>query len=112
MEGLASLNQTLLRGIPSYQQVFGGLAHFSAPLTLLAFIKNVTLLKPSLDLSCTGRGFTPCTTCPGTIDLLTCGGTYTSIMAQKLDGKLISMNSLRIAVQVFMDRILSTDKAL
>ena len=56
MEGLDTPNQTLLRGISSYQRVFGGRAHFSASLPFLAFVKNVSLLNPSLDPACAGGG--------------------------------------------------------
>ena len=48
MEGLATLNQTLLRFLPSFRRVFGGREHFSASLPLLAFIKNVLLLNPPM----------------------------------------------------------------
>ena len=51
MEGLATLNQTLLRGIPSCRRVFGGRAHFSISLPLLVFFNNMSLLDPSLDPS-------------------------------------------------------------
>ena len=51
MEGIVTLNQTLLRGLPSYWRFFRGGAHFSASLPLLAFIKNVSLMNPSLDPS-------------------------------------------------------------
>ena len=56
MEGLATPNQDLTRGLPSCLRVFGGRAHFSASLPLLAFVKNVSLLNPSLDPTCTGGG--------------------------------------------------------
>ena len=56
MEGLATLNQTLLRGIPSFQRFFGGRLHFSASLSLLTFVNNASLLNPSLDPSCSGGG--------------------------------------------------------
>ena len=56
MEGLATLNQTLMRGLPSYSRVFGGRNHFSASLPLLAFVKSVSLMKPSLDPEFTGGG--------------------------------------------------------
>ena len=56
MEGLYTLNQTLLRGIPSCRRVFGGRANFRFSLPLLAFVKSVSLLKPSLDLACAGGG--------------------------------------------------------
>ena len=56
MEGLATLNQSLTRGLPSCCRVFGGRAHFSSSLPLLAFVKNVSLLNPSLDPAYTGGG--------------------------------------------------------
>ena len=59
MEGLATLNQDLMRGLSSCLQVFGGRAYFSASLPMLAFVKNVSLLNPSLDPTCTGGGSLP-----------------------------------------------------
>ena len=61
MEGLATLNQDLMRCLSSCSRVFGGRAHFSASLPLLEFVKNVSLLNPSLDPACTGGGGS----CPG-----------------------------------------------
>ena len=55
-EGLATLNQALMRGLPSCRRVFGGRAHFSASLPLLALVKNVSLMNPSLDPACAGGG--------------------------------------------------------
>ena len=49
MEGLATLNQALMRGLTSCFQVFGGRDHFSASLPLLTFLKNLSLLSPSLN---------------------------------------------------------------
>ena len=40
MDGLATLNQALMRGLPSCRQIFGGRTHFSASLPLLAFVKT------------------------------------------------------------------------
>ena len=57
MEGIATLNQALMRDLPSCSRVFGGRAHFSASLPLLALKQNVSLLNPSLDPACTGGGF-------------------------------------------------------
>ena len=54
MDGLATLNQALMRGLSSCRRIFGGRAHFSASLPLLVFVKNVSLLNPSLDPACTG----------------------------------------------------------
>ena len=59
MEGLATLNYALMRGLPSCCRIFGGRAHFSASTPLLAFVKHVSLMNPSLDPVCTGEGFTP-----------------------------------------------------
>ena len=56
MEGLATLIQSLMRGLPSCCRVFGGRAHFSASLLLLAFVKNMILLNPSLDPDCVWGG--------------------------------------------------------
>ena len=50
VEGLATLNHVLLRGIPSYQRVFLGRTHFSTSLPILAFVKNFLLINPSLYL--------------------------------------------------------------
>ena len=49
MEGLSTLNQSLIRGLPSCCQIFRGRGHLSASPLLLAFVKNVSLLNPSLD---------------------------------------------------------------
>ena len=38
-----------MRGLTSCRQVLGGRDHFSASLPLLAFVKNVSLMNPSLD---------------------------------------------------------------
>ena len=59
IEGLATLNQDPMRGLPSCCHIFGGRAHFSASLHLLAFVKNVSMMNPSLDTVCIGGGFTP-----------------------------------------------------
>ena len=56
MEGLATLNQALTRGLTSCLRIFRGRAHFSAFLPLLVFVKNMSLMNPSLDLACTGGG--------------------------------------------------------
>ena len=55
-EELAMLNQSLIRGLTSCGRVFEGRAHFSASLPLLALVKNVLLMNPSLDPSCDGGG--------------------------------------------------------
>ena len=56
IKGISNLNQTLLRGIPSFRRVFGGRAHFSASLPLLEFVKNASLLNPSLEPACARGG--------------------------------------------------------
>ena len=40
MEGLATLNQALMRAMPSCFRVFAGRDYFSASLPLLAFVKK------------------------------------------------------------------------
>ena len=94
MEGLATLNQTLLKGLPSCWRVFGGRLHLSAFLPLLVFVKNVSLLNPSLEPTCSGGGFTPWITRQGTVKASTPGGAYASLLAKHLDGRLASANSL------------------
>ena len=69
-EGISTLNQALARGLPSCCQVFGGRAHFSASVPLIAFVKNMGVLNSSLEISCTGEGrgvFTPCLTRQGLV---------------------------------------------
>ena len=56
MDTLATLNQALMRGLPSCRRIFVGRSHFSTPPPLLAFVKNVSLLNPSLNHVCTGGG--------------------------------------------------------
>ena len=86
MDRLANLNQALMRGLPSCRRIFGGRAHFSASHPLLAFIKNVSLLNPSLDPVCTGGGFTPWLTCQGSVEASTSGGADATLLAQQLAG--------------------------
>ena len=52
MEALAILYQNPIREVPSFHQIFGGRAQFSAYLTLLALVKNVLLWNLSLEPSC------------------------------------------------------------
>ena len=59
MDGLATLNQALMKGLPSCRRIFEGRSHFSASLPLITFVKNVSLINPSLDSACTGGAFTP-----------------------------------------------------
>ena len=80
-----------MRGLPSCCQVFGGRAHFSASLPLLALVKNVSIWNPSLDPSYTGGGwggFTLWLTRQGTVEAATHGGADASLLTQKLDGCL------------------------
>ena len=56
MEGLATLKQALMRGLPTCFRVFIWRVHFSNSPPLLVFVKNVNLLNPSLDPTCTGEG--------------------------------------------------------
>ena len=54
MEGLATPNQALMRGLPSCCRFFGGRDHLSASLPLLALVKNASLLNLFLEPACTG----------------------------------------------------------
>ena len=97
-EGLATLNQPLMRGLLSFRRVFGRRAHSSAPLPLLDFVRNVSLMNPSLNPSCNGGGgFTPWLTWQGTVKASTRGGSDASLLAQQLDGHLVLAESLQTA---------------
>ena len=85
MEGLVTLNRVLIRGLLSFNQVFGGRAHFSASFPLLTFVKSMSLLNPYLDPDSTGRGFTPWLTRQGLVEASTCECSDASLQAQKLD---------------------------
>ena len=78
---METLNQALMRGLSSCQQVFGGRAHFSASFPLLTLAKNVSLMNPSLDPACAVWGFTPCLTRQGTVEASTHGGDDASPIA-------------------------------
>ena len=54
MDGISTLNQALLWGLPSCLWVFLGRVHLSASLPLIVFVKNVILLNPNLDPACAG----------------------------------------------------------
>ena len=57
-----------IEGVLVMSEFFEGRAHFSASLRLFAFVNNVSLIKPSLDLACLGGGgFTPWMTRQGTV---------------------------------------------
>ena len=111
-EGLATLNQALMRGLPSCWRVFGGRAHFSASLPLLALIKNVLLMNPSQDPACAWGGFTPWLTWQGTVKAPTRGVADASLLARQLDGRLESADSLRTAARVRLAAIPSAEEAL
>ena len=110
-DGLATLNHNFLRGLPSCRRVFGGRAHLSAYLPPLAFVKSVSLLNPYLDSACTG-GVIPRMTHQGMVKESTHEGADVSLLAQQLDGRLVSERSLWTAPQVRLACIPSTDKAL
>ena len=103
-----------MRGLPSFYLVFVGRDHFSASLPLLALVKNVSLLNPSLDPDFTGRGggVTPWTTLQGLFEASTCGGADVFLLAQQLDGCLIPAGSFQVATRVRLTAILSVDEAL
>ena len=113
VEGIVTLIQALMRGLSSCCRFFIGRAHFSASLPLLAFVKKVSLMNPSLDPACTGvGGFTPWLTLQVSVKVSTCGGADAYLLAQQLDGRLASADSLQIFTRVCLDFIPSADKAL
>ena len=59
-----------------------------------------------------GGGFTPLTTHQGTFEASTRRGSEASLLAQHLDGRLESADSLRTASRVRLDVIPSADEAL
>ena len=70
-------------------------------------------MQTPLDLACSGGGgFTPCLTRQVTVDTATCGGADASLLAQQLDGRLTSVDSLRTATKVRLATIPSVDEAL
>ena len=56
MEVMTTLNQTVLRGLPSCFRLLLGRFQLSASFPLIAFVKNISLLDPSLDPACIGWG--------------------------------------------------------
>ena len=81
-EGLVTLNQALMRGLPSCFQIFWGGVHFSASLTLLDFVKNVSLWNPSLDPECDGGEFTPWLTRQREVEAATRGRSDASLLSK------------------------------
>ena len=59
-----------------------------------------------------GGGVTPWLTHQGSVEASTRGGSDASLLAQHLDGRLTSADSLRMAVRVLLAIILSAYKAL
>ena len=55
MDGLATLNQALMRGLPSCRRIFGGRTNFRGSLPLIVFVKNVIFNEP-LPRPCLHRG--------------------------------------------------------
>ena len=100
IEVIGTLNQTLLRGLPSCQRDFGGGggrggALQRLPPTLSVCQERVALeLLPGPSLRW-GRGFTPCMTRQGTVKDSTCEGADASLLAQRLDGRLALEESMR-----------------
>ena len=90
MEGLSTLNHYLMLGLPSCCRVFGGRAHFSTYFLLLVFVKNMSLLNPSIDPAFTGGGVTPWLTYQGSFKAFTRGVADASLLVQKLYRCLVS----------------------
>ena len=112
IEGIATLNQALMKGLTSCRLVFGGRTHLSASFLLLAFKKNVSLLNPYLNPTCTGGRFTPWLTRQGLVEASTHGSADASFLAQQLDGRLALADSFRMAARVRLAIIPSADEAL
>ena len=79
---------------------------------MLAFVKNVSLLNPSLDPFLTVEGFTPWLMLQGEVEASTCEGADASLLAQYLYGRLASADSLRMLARVCLAVIPSADEAL
>ena len=69
-------------------------------------------MNPSLDPASAGGRFTPWLTRQGTVEASTRGGVDASLLAQQLDGRLASADSLRTAAQVCLAAIPSAEEAL
>ena len=96
--GMANLNQVLLRGLPFCKRVFWVRENFSDSLPILEFIKNVSLINPSLDPSCGRGGFTPGMTLHSRFEASTRLGSDDSLLAQHLHCQLASADFLRTDV--------------
>ena len=72
----------------------------------------MSLLNSSLDPACTGGGVTPWLTRQGLVEASTRGGADASLLAQQLDGRLASADSLRMAARICLAVIPSADEAL
>ena len=75
-------------------------------------MKNVILLNPFLNPTRTGGGFTPWMTRQGSVEASTHGGAEASLLAQQLDGCLVSSESLRMAARVRLAVIPSVEEVL
>ena len=112
-EGMNSLNQTLLQWIPYFWWVFGGRVHLSPSLPLLVFVNNFYLMNPFLDPECVGGGgVTSWITQQDAVDVSTYMESADAIVAQHLDMRLVSADSLQTSVQVRLSVIPSADKAI
>ena len=101
-----------MRELPSCCRFFIERVYFSASLPLLVFVKNASLLNPSLDPACTGGGFRPWLTLKVSVLESTRGDTDASALVQQLDGRLASVDSLSMAVRVRLSAIPSADEAI
>ena len=70
------------------------------PPPLLESVKNVSLWNPYLDPDFTGGGFTPCMTGQGMAKAATRGGADTSLLDQKIYGRLALIDSPWTAARV------------
>ena len=80
--------------MPYCLRVFGDKTHFSAYLPLLALVKNVSIMNPSLYPLCSEGGFTLWLNCQGTFEASTLVGADASLLSQQQYGLLESAESL------------------
>ena len=92
--------------------IWGQVALQGLPPIALPRQKNVSLMKPSPDLACAGRGFTLWLTRQGTVKASTHGGADASFLAQQLDGRLAPADYLWTAARFYLATIPSGEEAL
>ena len=112
-EGLATLNQALMRGLPSFRKLFGGGGALQRlPPTARLHAKCFAHEPLPGPIVRWRGGFTLCLTSQGTVEASTCGGADASLLAHQIYGRLASADSLRTDARVRLAAILSVEEAL